>query len=462
MPPNGQPRKRREVLVNGRRVRILDLIDAGLLKPGTELFYRQYSNSIPHQATVTQRGRLRLVDGREFNSPSGAATAVAEVSAVPGWEVWRVGPEGPYIGQLRLQLLRMVAEEMRDAREGPEAEIVRQRMAALAAALEAAEAGRPWTMTVRKFIGLWGFEDRDGETTAQIIGDLANYGLTTVPDFDAVDLEQIVRVVRPGPNDQEPSDEIGDEIEEKVGVDEETKWAYGLTLGNLLPKEPYLAWVSPTATFEEAITAMELDDYSQLAVLANAHKLHGVVSWKTITKARAQNPDATFSDAIDKDVQIFEYDKRLIDILPTLLAYEFIFVRNHERKIAGIVTASDVVKTYHQTATPFILIGEIDRELRQLIREGFDESVIRDVCVKSGLTFDGVDRMSISHYKAVIGNDECWGQLGWRLERKRLVNRLEDIRKVRNRVMHFNKDSDKPGEVDMLQNFLRTIRRYNN
>ncbi|MFI7517476.1 CBS domain-containing protein [Micromonospora echinofusca] len=460
MSPN-PPRTRREVLLNGRRVRIFDLIRAGRLQPGTVLEFRQYIGSVPHRATVTEKGRLRLTDGREFDTPSGAAAAAADLIAAPGWEVWRVAPDGPFLGELRLQLIKSVAAEVTD-RSKPEAEAMGRRMEALETARHAAEAGTPTAMTARELIELWGVEDRDSDAAPQIATDLANFGLTTVPDFNAVDLDQTVRLLRFGmapPPTAEGTEETTEET--TSGVDEETGGTIGLTLGNLLPSRSSLASVTPTSTFDEAITAMELDDFSQLPVLANPYKIHGVVSWKTITKARAHNPEATFSDAIDPDVHVFDYDRRLIDVLHTLLEYEFIFVRNHERKIAGIITAADVVRTYHQTATPFILIGEIDRELHQLILDAFDEARIRDACVHAGLTFDGLDKMSISHYHAVLGNEECWNDLGWRLQRKRLVSRLNEIREIRNRVMHFSKDAVRDGDVEMIQNFLKTIRRYN-
>ncbi|GLY22177.1 CBS domain-containing protein [Micromonospora sp. NBRC 101691] len=449
-------------MLNGRRVRISDLINADLLQPGTVLYYRQYIGSEPYQATVTERGRLRLDDGREFDTPSAAAAAAAELVAVPGWEVWRVGPDGPHLGELRLDLIKSVAAEVAADSQEPRAEAVGRRMVVLEEARQDAEAGTPTRMTVRDLIGLWGIEDRDSDAAPQIRADLTNYGLTTVPDFNAVDLDQVIQIHRFGVAKPPPTDQAGTEIEEQTdGVDEEARSSIGLTLGNLLSSRPRLVSVAPTSTFDEAITAMELDDFSQLPVLANPHKIHGVVSWKTITKARAHNPEATFSDAIDRDVQVFDYDRRLVDVLHVLLEYGFIFVRNHERKIAGIITAADVVQTYHKTATPFILIGEIDRELHELIINTFDETKIREVCDHASLKFDGLDKMSMSHYEAVLGNEACWNDIGWRLERKRLVNRLKDIREIRNRVMHFSKDAVRAGDVDMIQNFLRTIRRYN-
>ncbi|HEX5114246.1 MAG TPA: hypothetical protein VFW65_03505 [Pseudonocardiaceae bacterium] len=112
MAPNGPTRSRRELLINGRRVRISDLIDADLLKRGDVLYFRQRIGEIPHEAVVSDRGRLRLADEREFDTPSAAAAAVAEVRAVPGWSVWRLGEDGPTLHELRQRLLRSVADDV--------------------------------------------------------------------------------------------------------------------------------------------------------------------------------------------------------------------------------------------------------------------------------------------------------------------------------------------------------------
>jgi CBS domain-containing protein len=455
-------RPRREVLVNGRRVRISDLINAELLQKGSELFYRQHIGSAPHRAVVTERGRLRLADGREFDSPSGAATAAAEVTAVPGWEVWRVGTDGPYLRELRLELLRTVADEVTADQRGPEVEAVQRRFTKLEDARRDAEAGRPRTMTVRELLEEWGFEDRDAAVNSQIVEDLANHGLVTVPDFRAVSLDEPVRIVQVGVDQGSTVERPTDVPEEATGgVGESTGDSIAVTLGNLLPKpeDRRLVSVSPTSTFTDAITAMELDDYSQLPVLANPYTLHGVVSWKSIAKAQFQNRDASFSDAIDTDTSVFDYGRRLIDAIPTLLDKEFIFVRNHERKVAGIITATDVVKKYDELATHILLIGEIEHELRQLIRDAFDDQVVEAACTAAGLAPSPIGEMSISHYQAILG--KCWDQLGWSLDRKRVIKRLDDIRKIRNRVAHFKNDSIKPDEVEMLRHFLDMIRRYN-
>ncbi|WP_433209713.1 hypothetical protein ACQP00_45740 [Dactylosporangium sp. CS-047395] len=455
-------RSRREHLLDGRRVRILDLIEAGLLKPGDDLFYHQRVGDPPHEATVTDRGRLRLRDGREFNTPSAAGAAVAGISAVPGWSVWRVGRDGPTLHTLRQRLLKSVADEVSADSVAPtqKDDLVRRRFGFLEEAHARAAAGEPMTLTVRQMIKHWGLTDRDQTASAQVSADLANHNLTTAPDFRAVGIDSTVRILEEPERRAEtaaaPADETETEIE---GADDEETVDIGLKLGNLLPAERSLASVAPSASFEEVITMLQINDYSQVAVLANQHTLHGAISWKSIAEAKHLNPAAAVSDAI-RPAQVFEYDRRLLDVLPILQQEEFIFVRDFDGEIGGIITATDVVGKYDDTATPFFLIGEVDQELRQLIVNTFDEETVRGVCKAGGAPFKSFETMTVGQYQAVLRNEQCWKQLGWPVDQAQFIERLNQIRQVRNNVMHFNPDPPKPSDVDKLRIFLRLIRFY--
>ncbi|HEX5115234.1 MAG TPA: CBS domain-containing protein, partial [Pseudonocardiaceae bacterium] len=339
----------------------------------------------------------------------------------------------------------------------------RQRFAALEEARQRAELDEPESLTVRELIKMWGLEDRDRTASAQIDADLANHGLTTQPDYRAVSLDRTIRMITLPDRDGEHSpSEPPSRESPSVRAESEDSVDIGLTLGNLLSDDNPLVWVSPSATFEDAITAMQINDYSQVAVLTNPRTLHGAVSWKSIAEARHLRSDANFSDAIDRSARsrVFDYDTRLLDVLDPLRQDDFIFVRDFDHKITGIITAADVVHKYNETATPFFLIGEIDQELRQLLQNTFDEDVIRQACKSAGLSFMSVEGMSIGHYQAVLDNPVCWKVLGWPLSRKLFISRLNEIRAVRNNVMHFNPDPPKDSDVDKLRHFLNLIRRY--
>src|SRR5262249_32021750 len=71
--------------INGRRVRLTDLLDAGLLREGDALYWDRPNLGHRYEATVTSGGTIALADGRAFASPSRAATEIADIPATDGW-----------------------------------------------------------------------------------------------------------------------------------------------------------------------------------------------------------------------------------------------------------------------------------------------------------------------------------------------------------------------------------------
>ena len=84
-----------------RYVPFRELVAAGIIPPGTELFGRGDSSV---RATVTPEGNI-AVNGRIWDSPSGAAKAILGHSS-NGWSYWRTR-DGLRINSYKPQLFRM-------------------------------------------------------------------------------------------------------------------------------------------------------------------------------------------------------------------------------------------------------------------------------------------------------------------------------------------------------------------
>lgn len=457
---------RREHLFRGRRVRIRDLVDASLLEPGAVLVYDRPQAGDALEVTVTETGQLQLPDGRAIRSPSGAIRELCGKS-VDGWHAWRTSTGDELLHNLRLRLIREAVREVPDERDQ---DLEARQDEFLSSAKKAAESGSPHRITVRELIGIWGARSRDFEVNERVDADLGNNGMTTTPDFRAVTLDDTVAIVLTtqvtageaalvgtGTMSVDATVSAPTEVAEN---DDESAWDHGLTIGNLPSALRKVCAIAPEATFEQAITLMLTNDYSQLAVMTGSRNLKGAVSWKSIAKARNANPNAALSAAIVKASDV-PYTADLIGLLPVIQSQEFIFVRSSDRTITGIVTLADVVEVYGQMASPFFMIGRIDQSLRRIIEATFPMRIITPLCDSDGLrSLSTCDQLTMGDYQRILENPDCWTELGWSLDRKTFCARLAEIAQVRNNLMHFNSDPLPDDVVSMLQNFINMLQEY--
>ncbi|MEV4535524.1 CBS domain-containing protein [Asanoa sp. NPDC049518] len=445
-------------LIGGRRVQVRDLMDAGLLRPKSALQFVRKRVGETHHAEVTDAGWIRLQpDGPEFPTPSRAAMVASGMRAVDGWLAWTVVETGRSLDTLRQDLLDRAVSVAATVEDGAEEALTQRVHERLREARKRADADQPEEFSVRELISLWGAKGR-GDQIIRIEADLANHGLVTHPSFRKVTLDAIVRLIAvPADAEEEVEAPTSTTVISPPEEAEIADDAIGLTVGNLPSALGGINSVEPGATFDEAITKMLLNDHSQLAVLNGKRNLRGAVTWQSIAHARHLKTDAKLSEAIEQDVSDVRYDKELIDALPELQRSGFVFVRNENNEVAGIVTTADVVHAYGEMAMPFFQIGEVDRNLRRIIARNFDLDEVQSFCNRKVSSFD---ELTMGEYRRVLENPGNWTKLGWPLDRSVLIERLDEIRKIRNDVMHFNPDPPPEGTVEMLRKLNSLLRRY--
>jgi hypothetical protein len=198
----------------------------------------------------------------------------AGVRALDAWHAWVVEPSARTLDSLRQELLDQVAAQSPEAQGLPEtgAPDPQLRHEILKKARAEAGEGNPRQITVRDLLELWGTDARDATVSQRIEADLANHGLASTPDFRKVTLDAILRLIGIPEKDETPEGVDPD------AADAEEAPPRGLTLGSLPSALGGVVSVPPTASFEQAITLMLLNDYSQLAVLNGLRNLRGAVT----------------------------------------------------------------------------------------------------------------------------------------------------------------------------------------
>lgn len=449
-------------LLGGRRVRISDLVAAGLLEAESKLRFDRKRFRETHIATVRHDGRIEISGGRVFKTPSGAAKAVAGGIQIDGWHAWRVDGTEEMLDTLRQRLLDDAAASLvKDDADSEAGELLVARHTFLKHARENFDQGQPLALTVRALLGKWGATTRPQPLTERIDAELENHGLTTQPKYLQVGLDEtvsIVELVEESELSEESTgvlDVIPDASPRVPHVD------VGLKLSNILSARAGVEWVTPHASLDEVITKMLLNDYSQLAVMSNDRSpVVRAVTWQSIARARHANSSTDLDDVV-VGARDFPGETDLIDVLPAIQTDDFVFVRGEQNRITGIVTTADVVGLYGELAAPFFLIGELDQLLRRVVRENFELGDVDRCCGYEG---DGklktFDDLSMGDYQRVLEIPENWSTVAWPIDRRSFIERLEFLRGVRNDVMHFNPDATPGSVVDRLRSMIGLIRKY--
>lgn len=322
----------------------------------------------------------------------------------------------------------------------------------LASAAAAAKAGQPTGVTVRELLSYWGAKDRGTKVVARIQEAMGEYGLHTHPSIMKVALDATVELQAADGVEPEPDGTA-------QHPDEDPEDPVGLTVGNLDSAFGGVVSVTPQSSYETAQTQMMLNDFSQLAVMNGPHSLIGAVTWESMARAKVRDASAPFAAAIDRDVTAVRFDTELFSALPTIVHTGFVFVRDTKSAISGIVTTANLSEQYAGLAEPFLLLGEIDRLLRRALRRVFQlEDVL--LLLDGGRQIGSFDELSMGDYQRILENPRLWDQLGWALDRSVFVQRLDEVRSIRNDVMHFNPDPATQERIDEVRNLVRVLREF--
>ena len=216
-------------------------------------------------------------------------------------------------------------------------------------------------------------------------------------------------------------------------------------------------------TVEKAATLMIMHRYSQLPVTQNMRRIDGMISWRSMGRARAGGHDCRFVRDCLEDIHVLDQDAPFFEAVNTITEREVVLVRGKDRKITGIVTTADLSSEYHQKAEPFLLLEEVEDRIRALIKT----LNLSDTEIKKARDpgdekreIEGVDDLTFGEYVRLLESEENWDRLRLGIDRKLVVKLLNDVREVRNDVMHFRPDSFEPedlGPVRMLRTLLEQL-----
>jgi predicted transcriptional regulator len=322
----------------------------------------------------------------------------------------------------------------------------------LADARERAERGTATSVTIRGLLRRVGAERRGPRVVEQIQDALDRHGLVSVPSFASGWVDNRVQL-RLAPEQTGTPDAAATSLRRAASQE------VSLTVRNLESATAGVTAVERNSDLLRARALMLRYDYSQLAVMSGPRQLVGAVSWESMALAALRRPEFALADAIIP-ARVVGLDDDLIALIPTIAEEGFVFVANRDRTMAGIITTADLSLQFATLAGPFLVLGEIERRLRQALSAHFDPGDLAEVRDPSDThrTIDSANDLTLGETLRFLERPARWERLGWPVDRAEFVAALNEVKDIRNEVMHFSPDPLSRAQEEALFNFVSWLR----
>lgn len=326
--------------------------------------------------------------------------------------------------------------------------------------------GQEPSRSVRELLRWFGAQRRRGGVVERIEAELEAAGLTTEPHFMTTWIDAPIlfkrRDTAPASSESARPKADGMDADPVEGAKSVDDGAMVHLVRMLEAANREVRSVNPQEPIERAITLMLAYDFSQLAVMTGPRELKGAISWKSIGSRLSQRNELKYvSDAMEQAAEVSDADS-LFEVTKTIIRRDYVFVRSSaDKKITGIVTATDLSQQFQGLSEPFLLLGRIEHQIRKLIGDVFNVETLRAACDdkdpdrKSAVT--KASQLMFGEYLRIFEQEDNWNKLGFVACRTTFCKELDEVRKLRNEIMHFHPDVIEDGDFEQLHRFSRLL-----
>ena len=297
-------------------------------------------------------------------------------------------------------------------------------------------------ITVRQLLGRFGYLIRGNWINGHIRNELETHKLVTLPDFEYVWIGSTIAITLDSAavDDSRPDYESGSTL--RIG---------SLPAANNKPES-----VNPQSPLSEATTLMGIRNYSQLPVMIGQRDVKGMISWKSIGHRLSMGKSCDSVSDCKEEAKVVSANTPLFEAVRVIDEHGYVLVQGTDNIITGIVTASDLAFEFLKLTGPFLLIGEIERHLRHLMHGKFTVGELQNAS-SDERSIQGIGDLTLGGYVQLLQNMENWAKLSLEINRETFVADLDEVRQIRNDVVHFNPDGLDEEKVLKLHNMARYL-----
>jgi hypothetical protein len=157
-------------------------------------------------------------------------------------------------------------------------------------------------------------------------------------------------------------------------------------------------------------------------------------------------------------------NRTFFDAISTIVEYGYVLVRDErDRRMTGIVTPSDLTLQFQTLTEPFLLLREIELHVRRLLGDKVstaDFDLLGSAGQGAKSKPQSVADLTFGQYVRIFQHPQIWSKLDLRIDCGTLTGLLEEVRVIRNDVMHFDPDprtSDERGTLKRAVRFMQEL-----
>ena len=289
---------------------------------------------------------------------------------------------------------------------------------------------------------------------SQQSSDMGDLVLESTPSV----IEQIEQQIDSAPTSAIPDMSTNSGIPENGPIDDPT-----FRIGSLPAANKKLIVVGQNDPLMKAVTLMLQHDFAQLPVMQGDREVKGVVTWKSIASKKVFECKCESVGDCREEPRIVDSNRTLFDAIPTIVEHGYVLVRDQrDKKITGIVTASDLSLQFQALAEPFLLLREIELHVRQILgnKLSMDDLQALDGAPPKAKNTANVADLTFGQYVRLFQHPGVWAKLGLKIDAGVLTSLLEEVRIIRNDVMHFDPDpmtAEELGTLKRASNFMQSL-----
>lgn len=284
--------------------------------------------------------------------------------------------------------------------------------------------GEPFITTPRDLFRSFGFERRTKLNRDAVDQFLEENELNVVPHYSSVWVDENITILQK-------------EKATRRSLEDPIKKLRLLPCANNTPK-----YVSNSSTLNEAITVLMMNNYSQLPITQNAlRNTIGYLSWRTIGEAQANGITSdSVKDYVSHDFVLLNKDTPLLDAINIVYDKGFVFVENEKKELCGIVTTKDISSQFLMWTKPFLLMEEIENQIRSIIDGKLLLDEVKELCKNDdGREIHNLDDLNFGEYVRILQTPKYWKKIDFKsIEQKTFIAELDKVREIRNDIMHFD------------------------